>query len=80
MTYRPGGSVRGMAWAVPFVILPLGRLILVCAAYAWHSALSWNNNQILLLERGMVLGNPVLDLAIKLLRLDEDLLSWSAAL
>ena len=67
-------SLRGMARAVPLLLFSVSvRLILVCAAYAWHSALSWNNNQILLLERGMALGNPVLDLAIKLLRLDKDL-------
>ncbi len=70
-------SLRGMAWAVPLLLFSLSvRLILVCAAYAWHSALSWNNNQILLLERGMVLGNPVLDLAMELLRLDKDLLHF----
>jgi hypothetical protein len=59
----------------PFVILTLGSpdpsLRRLCVAFG--PVLEQPN---LLLERGMVLGNPVLDLAIKLLRLDEDLLCF----
>ena len=49
-------SLRGMAWAVPLLLFSLSvRLILVCAANAWHSALSWNNNQIYFLSVGWFL-------------------------
>jgi hypothetical protein len=49
-------SLRGMAWCCTPLLFSLSvRLILVCAAYAWHSALSWNNSQIYFLSVGWFL-------------------------